>query len=104
MRTDTGQFYGIIVVGSPREFIVCQFHYDDENVDVSKGMNAIPEVDFETIMNNYHRIISKPEILLNQRVILPYWIYRCNYFLSNHFYFLEAILKEIIMGFKLGKN
>ncbi|GGW43939.1 conjugal transfer protein TraG [Arenibacter certesii] len=67
MRTDTGQFYGVIAEGSPREFIGYQFDYDKEKVDVSKGMNAIPEVDSETIMNNYHRIISEARNIIEPK-------------------------------------
>jgi type IV secretory pathway TraG/TraD family ATPase VirD4 len=58
MGTDTGQFYGVIAEGSPREFIGYQFNYDSEKVSFRKSPDFIPEVDFETIVKNYHRIIS----------------------------------------------
>jgi len=67
LMADTGQFYGIIAEGSPREFIGYKFKYDKSKIVASENMTSIPEVSFDTVIKNYHKIISEAQTIIKPK-------------------------------------
>ncbi|MFD2587318.1 type IV secretory system conjugative DNA transfer family protein [Croceitalea marina] len=69
LKADTGQFYGIVAEGSPREFIGHRFKYDKSKIDIPENLRSMPEVNFDEIIKNYHKIIAEAQNIIKPKVV-----------------------------------
>src|SRR5690606_31905627 len=63
-NAESGQFFGFLAAGTPREFIKHQFDYDKTKLDPLESFDIIPKTDDYDIMANYLKIIEEAKTVL----------------------------------------
>ncbi len=69
LKAETGQFYGLIAEGKPREFINYKFSYDQEQIDLS--VIEVPNADEYHMNFNYSKIIEEAKSILSSNEVRP---------------------------------